>query len=203
MDLKLCIKILQILWQKPFVSWILGWRNYSMYAHVHMFLCSNIFYPCLSTFLCSCQFASILETFSMLMSVCFYARAHIFLCSNRFYARIPMFICFCPYVFMLKFFSMLIFICFHARTYSMTVCFCAPARMFLYSCLYVSLPSMTCTTVWSLWVHKIRSSNSMTRYKDFYKPIRFKIWISPPPSYYMRFYAWMYRFIWHARYLFL
>ena len=89
--------------------------------------CPYVFmlYACLSTFLCSCQFASITKIFSMLMSLCFYARAHIFLYSNIFYACIPIFICFCPYVFMLKFFSMLIFICFHARTYYMTVCFYA------------------------------------------------------------------------------
>ena len=137
MDLKLCIKILQILWQKPFVSWILGWRNYSMYAHVRMFLCSNIFYPCLSTFLCSCQFASILETFSMLVSVCFYARAHIFLYSNIFYARIPMFICFCPYVFVLKFFlcsfsyvSMLEHILWQSVSVLLPVCFYTRVCMF-------------------------------------------------------------------------
>ena len=159
MDLKLCIKILQILWQKPFVSWILGWRNYSMYAHVHMFLCSNIFYPCLSTFLCSCQFASILETFSMLMSVCFYARAHIFLYSNIFYACIPIFICFCPYVFMLNFFSMLIFICFHARTYYMTICFYAFVRTILVFVYFVVFYDGICmTNEFSSLIHHKTSS---------------------------------------------
>ena len=74
MDLKLCIKILQILWQKPFVSWILGWRNYYTYAHARMFLCSNIVYTCVLMFLCSYLYVSMIGTFSTLMSLCFYTR---------------------------------------------------------------------------------------------------------------------------------
>ena len=67
----------------------------------------------------------------------------------------------------------------------------------------VSLHSMTCIIVWFLWIKKIRSSNSMTCYWDFYVPIRFKIQIFPSPSFYMRFCGCMYKFLWHARYLFL
>ena len=67
-----------------------------MYVHVRLFLCSNIFDARVSTFLCSCQYISMLKIFLMLMYLYFYARAHIILCSNRLCARISMFICFCP-----------------------------------------------------------------------------------------------------------
>ena len=157
MDLKLCIKILQILWQKPFVSWILGWRNYCMCAHVRMFLCSMLvslrFYAHASLLLlpkyfrCSCLYVSMLvpiyfyiQTYSMLASLYLYASVHMFLCSN-------FFLCSFLYV------SMLEHIIWQSVFMLLSV---------LYSCLYISLPSMTCTTVWSLWVNKIRSSNSMT-----------------------------------------
>ena len=62
------------MWQKSFVSWILGRRNYYTYAHARMFLCSYLVYTCVLMFLCSYPYVSMIGTFSTLMSLCFYAR---------------------------------------------------------------------------------------------------------------------------------
>ena len=130
MDLKLCIKILQILWQKPFVSWILGWRNYCMCAHVRMFLCSMLVSLRFDAhanllllpkhFRCSCLYVSMLvpiyfyiQTYSMLASLYLYASVHMFLCSN-------FFLCSFLYVSMLEHIlwqsvSVLLPVCFYTR----------------------------------------------------------------------------------------
>ena len=149
MDLKLCIKISEI-----FVTKTVCELDPRVKKLLYVCSCPYVFMldACLSTFLCSCQFASITETFSMLMSLCFYARAHIFLYSNIFYACIPIFICFCPYVFMLKFFlcsfsyvsmlehilwqsvSVLLPVCFYTRV-CMFRCLLWPAVYDLYGCL--------------------------------------------------------------------
>ena len=53
----------------------------------------------------------------------------------------------------------------------------------------LTIHSVTCTTMWFLWVKKIGRSNSTTCYCDFYELIRFEIQIFPPHSCYMRFYG--------------
>ena len=147
MNLKLWIKISQIWWQKLFVSWILGWRNYCMYAYVGMpvslcfYVRDNMFLS-LKHFWCSCPYVSMLVL--------------IYLYAYRFYARVPMFIRFCPYVSMLKIFSMLMFIHVDARAFMflcfnilyvhapcfyilVPVCFYTRVHIFLCLCLYVSM----------------------------------------------------------------